>query len=58
MTKDYTAKEIANFVSERDIEKEYTDKKVKLVEQITGKKILVKYNINSQYNSASRGMFT
>lgn len=54
MTKHYTAKEIANFGSERDIEKEYTDKKVKLVEQITGKKILVKYNINSQYNSASR----
>ena len=54
MTKDYTAKEVVNFASERDIEKEYTDKKVKLVEQITGKKILVKYNINSQYNSASK----
>ena len=54
MTKDYTDKEVDNFISERDIEKEYTDKKVKLVEQITGKKILVKYNINSQYNSASK----
>ena len=54
MTKDYTAKEVVNFASERDIEKEYTDKKVKLVEHITGKKIIVKYNINSQYNSASR----
>ena len=33
MTKDYTAKEVVNFASERDIEKEYTDKKVKLVER-------------------------
>ena len=54
MTKNYTDEEVDNFIDEINIEKEYTEKKVKLVEQITGKKIQVTYNIRSQYNSASR----